>query len=196
MSLRIQQIQSSLQTIFKVARKPKYAIVIMVVAMLLVCFFIWLPNRVLLWQQLFDMSLTIGEKINLFVVLLGGFMTNFDLFDRVSMITLGLLMGINVALVTYYCRRTFRIQKSAGTSIIGIVIGMFGIGCSACGSVLLSSVFGVGIGTVIMGLLPWHGMEFFMISLVILVGSTLYIAYKIEQPLVCGIKVPRKEQIK
>ena len=101
------------------------------------------------------------------------------------------LFGINIALLTYYIRR--RQEKTGNTkaslaSLGGIVSAGLGIGCAACGSVVLTSLLGMfGAGSLLL-LLPLHGAEFGIVGLILLLVSIRYLIKRIQDPLVCPAK--------
>lgn len=96
---------------------------------------------------------------------------------------LAALFGLNAALVFRYMRDQVRINHAAGASVAGILIGLLGIGCAACGSVLLSSLLGAGA----IAALPFGGQEFAWLGLVIMAAATMNIAAKIADPVACAI---------
>ena len=98
------------------------------------------------------------------------------------------LSGINIALLVYYMTHRVKIQHAAGVGVIGIVISMVGVGCGACGSVLLTTLLGVGTGTQLLGWLPFAGIEFSLISIVIVIASSVYLLQTINKPDICPIK--------
>jgi len=100
---------------------------------------------------------------------------------------LAALFGLNVALVYRYMRDQVRINHEAGASVVGILIGLLGVGCAACGSVVLSSLLGVGA----VALLPLHGREFIWLGILVTAYATFNIAAKIAEPGVC--KIPEKK---
>jgi len=80
-------------------------------------------------------------------------------------------------------------KESAGikTSTVGLVLGVLGIGCASCGSLVLASLFSLlGLGGVF-AMLPFGGVEFAVIGLIMLVISTYYLLKKIHDPMVCKI---------
>ncbi|HJV32919.1 MAG TPA: hypothetical protein VJ694_02725 [Patescibacteria group bacterium] len=99
---------------------------------------------------------------------------------------LAALFGLNAALVYRYMREQVRVNHAAGASVVGIVIGLFGVGCAACGSVLIASLLGVGA----VAALPFHGQEFAWLGLAVTAVGTLTIAEKIADPVAC--KIPTK----
>ncbi len=91
---------------------------------------------------------------------------------------LAALFGLNAALIFHYMRDQVRVNHAAGASLAGIVIGLLGVGCAACGSVLLTSLLGIGA----IAALPFGGQEFAWLGIVIIVASTFVIAEKIADP--------------
>jgi len=100
---------------------------------------------------------------------------------------LAALFGLNAALVYRYMREQVRVNHAAGASVAGIVIGLLGVGCAACGSVLLASLLGVGA----IAALPFHGREFAWLGLAVTAVGTLTISEKIAAPAVC--KIPARK---
>lgn len=101
---------------------------------------------------------------------------------------LAALFGLNAALIFHYMRDQVRVNRTAGASAFGVVIGLLGVGCAACGSVLLTSILGVGA----IAALPFGGQEFAWIGLLIIVISTFNIAEKIADPAACRIPAKTK----
>ena len=172
----------------KVLLHPKYAALATIVALSLVVFAAWLPNLRLINASLLSSSLTIGQKITLLASLLGSLETNFTTSSRSLLIASAVLMGIQVALATYYIRQTARLQQDMGVSFIAMSLSLLGLGCASCGSVLLATLFGFGAMTNIVRLLPFKGQEFSILGLAILVFATWHTVRKINQPIVCEVR--------
>jgi len=65
------------------------------------------------------------------------------------------------------------------------VSGIFGVGCAACGSVIVSSLLLlVGAGGVLT-ILPFHGAEFGVLGIIFLWFSIYQLSKRIDDPLVC-----------
>ena len=84
-------------------------------------------------------------------------------------------------------------QASAGVggasavSIGGVVSGVLGIGCAACGTFVLTSVLAlVGAGGLVT-LLPLAGQEFGFLGAGLLLVANYLLLKKLSQPLVCPI---------
>lgn len=89
----------------------------------------------------------------------------------------------------YYFKFRYRLEKEAGMSAIGIFSGILGVGCASCGSVIITSLFGIGMTASVIGVLPLRGQEFGLLGIVFLTVSIVILSQKIQQPLVC---VPKK----
>lgn len=93
---------------------------------------------------------------------------------------LSVLISLNMVLVSYYARSRVRHGRMMGLSVAGAVIGMLGIGCSACGSILLSTLFGIAITTSLVSNLPFGGYEFGVIGIFLILLSTYMVLRRIK----------------
>jgi hypothetical protein len=91
---------------------------------------------------------------------------------------LAALFGANAALVYAYMREQVALRHPAGASAVGIVIGLLGVGCAACGSVVLTSLLGVGF----VAALPFGGRELAWLGLAIMIFALFDIVEKIADP--------------
>lgn len=100
----------------------------------------------------------------------------YDLVTGSALLAIAGLVGVNLALVTYHVREHGLSAEGGGGSAFGVFLGLLGAGCAACGSAILAgvlSLFGVaGLGTV----LPFEGLEFSAVALVVLLLSTYWLA--------------------
>ena len=157
-------------------------------------FSIWLPNINFIRHTTFSQSLTFDQKRGILISSLGAFQTNFTAFSQILTIIVAVLFAINFSIVVYYFIQRVSLYKASGMSLVGIVIGLLGVGCASCGSVLLSSIFGFGVTASFLGVFPLKGKEFGLLSIVILSISTYLVAKKIQDPLFCNI--PRQKKRK
>lgn len=145
----------------------------------------WLPNLQLLWFVWSDASVALADKIILPIRLLGSITTNFTTISASYTVLIALLAGINVSLAVYLMRTRALSGGSALAGLSGIFTGTLGVGCAACGSVLLMSVVGTTAGIGLLGVLPLQGSEFGLIGVALLGYSTYLLAKQIRTPLVC-----------
>ncbi len=149
-----------------------------------------LPNKEVLWQVFSSSAVTLVVKLNLLLSLYGSLFTNYSFFSISSLVITAVLFGINVAFLAYYIRRRQQKAKNTSThlaSIGGLISAALGIGCAACGSIVLTAALGLfGSGGLIL-LLPLHGSEFGVLGIILLLWSINNLANRINDPLVCPL---------
>jgi len=128
-------------------------------------------------------------KLKLITSSLFSIETNFTSFLSFWVIILVAgIAGINIAMLVYLLRRQAKATKEAGASFFGIIAGMVGIGCAACGSVILTSLFGLGFTASLISFLPLDGAEFMILAMLALLFSVYFVSRKIVNPMVCKPK--------
>jgi len=156
----------------------------------------WLSNIKLLIQVIGSSTASVVDKLVIFGSFLGSIGTNFTLFSASYTIAIAIFFGINVAMFVYYIkrRREFVQQGGVATSLGGLVSGMFGIGCAACGTLVLAPLLAlVGAGGII-AFLPFGGQEFGVLGVGMLAFSVVLTAKKIQDPLICAIEEPGNKE--
>jgi hypothetical protein len=176
----------------KLFRRPRVFLVAIVSGTILFLTTLWLPNYRLIQIVLVSDTFSLSQKAQILITSLGSFQTSFTSSDRIFVLLTSVLGGMAIALLLWYMKNSFKIQKEAGMSILGILLSFIGVGCSACGSVIVSSIFGVSSTYWLTSVLPFGGLEFSIISTLILSGSLLYLSKKIQSPIVCHIKLNNK----
>ncbi|MDA1038198.1 MAG: hypothetical protein O2877_00740 [bacterium] len=151
-----------------VFKHPSYLLLAISIAVGITVLAIWLPNISFLRHTAVSSAFTFTEKIDIFWSSLGSLKTNFTLLSRTVTLLIAVLSGINIALFVFYLKTRRKIERSMGTSVLGTVAGLLGVGCTACGSVLLTSIFGIGATASFVGLLPFKGAEFGFLGIIIL----------------------------
>ncbi|GAB7093242.1 hypothetical protein JCM30237_03940 [Halolamina litorea] len=121
-----------------------------------------------------------GPLVGRLQALLGlypGFAGSYSPASATLIVVTSALVGLNIALVTYHFREHGLGAREGGGSLAGVVLGMLGAGCAACGSAMLAgllAVFGVGVG---LTALPLHGLEISLLA----VAATLLSVHWITQ---------------
>lgn len=175
-----------LEALRKVFQRPVYILLTTVVGFVAFALAVWLPNLSLIWSVA-SSSASFSDKINLPLSILGSITSNFSALSATYTIVIAVLLGINISLITYYVRVQKQQLNQAGTkaSTFGIITGAVGIGCAACGSIILNSIIGTAAGASIIGFLPLRGGEFGIIGVLLLGVATYSLAKQIPKPLVC-----------
>lgn len=174
----------------RVFNNPRYFLVSVLAALGLFCALSLLPHTALLRSVVLSGDVSAFEKFNLVVNLLSLAGVNNSVVGKVVVVLTAVLFGVQAAFLLFYIRRR---RTSGGASIAqaaslsGLVAAVFGIGCAACGSVVLTAFLSLIGGTALLTLLPLHGLEFGLLGLGLLIFAVLYLAKKINDPLVCTV---------
>ena len=172
--------------------KPLYVFIAILTAWAVLTFAVLLPNMQLIGVVLFSDTASALEKANFLFSLYGSIGTNFTLVSASSTVVIAVLFGVNVILLLYYIRRVrgavSNVRSTGVAGISGLISGVLGIGCAACGTFVLTSVLAlIGVGGIVT-YLPFKGVEFGFIGVGLLLYSTYSLVSKIDSPLVCRIE--------
>lgn len=91
------------------------------------------------------------------------------------LVAVAALFGANVTLLIYHLREHDLSARQGSGSVLGLVFGVLGAGCAACGTVVLAGVLSL-FGATTLAFLPLEGLEFTLLALVALVASTYWLA--------------------
>jgi len=171
----------------KVFSRIQYVTLATVVTGFVFAFAVWLPNFKLIGEVVFKSSAPFTHKISFLYSLFGSIQTNFSAISASYTIAIAVLFGINVALLVYYIRtrRAALSGSGAALSVGGLVSGVFGIGCAACGTFLFTSTLALFGAGGFLTILPFGGEEFGFLGVGLLVYSIYITSNKITEPLVC-----------
>lgn len=168
-----------------VLKKPSYLALTVVIAIIFFFINLWLANigliKLVYTSGYFDFQdkiLTLIDPIDLV-------QSAFTFKSIIFTFILSLLLGINFSFYIYFLKRKILVNKSLGTSAIGVISGFLGIGCPACGSVILTTIFGLSLTTSLISFLPFNGTEFQILAILAIIFSIYLISKKIQDPLVC-----------
>lgn len=177
---------------FKVLRdvlsKPGYLLLALIVSFLIFSLAVWLRNLPFLETILTSSAFSIPDKIILFIKFLGGIATNITPFSAFLIISMSILFGVNAALFAYYLIQQRKMPRKEGVGIVGaFVSGIFGVGCSSCGSFLLGSVLASFGASGLIASLPLRGEEFSILSIILLLLSIIWVSKGIQKSKVCKL---------
>lgn len=183
-----QAILAILISLREVFGRPSYIFLSIGIFIAVLLFAIWLPNITFLTHTATSDTFTLSQKVGIITSTLGGLKTNFSFSSRTLTILVSLLFAINMSFLVFYLLRAAKLNRFAGLGISGFALGLIGIGCATCGSVILSAFFGIGATAGFIGFFPFKGGEFGIISITLLSLSIYLLSKKIKNPLVCNAK--------
>lgn len=183
----IRDVSLVIKMLGKIFRSPGYLLVTLFSASAVFVISIWLPNFGLMKSVIFSESISFFDKFIFLWNSLGAIQTNFTSFAAFMLIAVSILLGVNMSMVVYYFRKRIAFQKASGGGIVGVLLGLVGVGCASCGSIVLSSLIGVGAAASFVGFLPLKGQEFSILSIIVLLFALYITAKKASDPLVCDV---------
>jgi hypothetical protein len=146
------------------------------------------PNASVIKTYLTASTLSVLEKISFIGALYQSFITNHSWYSRIALILIALLCSTYISLLLYYVK-TRRVQSRDARlhigSIGGVIAGVLGIGCAACGSIILTSILTLFGGSGLLLLLPLHGAEISILSIGLLLWVNYFLIQKIHTPRTC-----------
>ncbi len=147
---------------------------------------LWIANYQLFWSVLTSSSFSVWEKLTVLAASFGLFTSNFTFGSQVLIVLSSLLGGITVSILFVQMSKQVA-SKNTGAGLGGVVLSMVGVGCGACGSIILSTLFGLSAGQWLTALLPFKGVEFGVLGILILVVSIVRLSYRLHFPQACKL---------
>jgi hypothetical protein len=120
--------------------------------------------------------LTLGDKAVVLLELFPFVGTSYAVHTGLPLVAIAVLSGVDLALVTYHVREHGLSREAGGGSAVGVVLGLLGAGCAACGSAILAGLLSLVGAAGLVTALPLEGFEFSLLALVVLVLSLYWLA--------------------
>ncbi len=175
----------------KVFRNWSYGLLAIAVSSAAFAFATWYPNFGLMLRTIVSPNLPLVDRLLFPIGLLGTIGTSFSLLSAAYTIALVILLGISIAMVVFVFRRrtsTPQPRKGIVATLLGTMSGLLGIGCAACGSLLLAPLLATSGGVALLSALPLRGGEFGLLGVLLLMFSIYATAREIQTPMTCRIK--------
>ena len=181
---------SNLRVAFgQVFAHPSYIGLAVVLAIVVFLLAVWFPNFRLIGEVFLDPNTPLAAALGIALSLLGGISTNFSLLSAGYTIAIAVHFGLVIAMVAYLAqqRRIAAARRSIAIGSGAMASGVLGIGCAACGSlilgVLLPSLGAAGA----LAALPLQGEEFGILSVALLFVSLLLVSKNIAESTACPL---------
>lgn len=180
MRRQLENLRAAFERVFACAWYIALAAALAALAFLLA---VWFPNLGLIAEVFSGPDVPLAAKLGLALSLLGGIATNFSLLSAGYTIAVAVLFGIVAAMIAWLLRQ--RRVAAAGQNIAvgstGLASGIVGIGCAACGSLILGTILPSMGAASALAALPLAGQEFGMLSVALLFVSLLLVSRNIAQ---------------
>lgn len=150
---------------------PTYALLAMVTAAVSLTLFVTSLNLPLVSDLVIGGQLPLRGRVRILLELYPFVGTSFGALQGLVLVAVAALAGLDVSLAVYHFREHGVGLQEGSSSVAGIVLGFLGAGCAACGSAVLLGLLGLlGVSTSLL-FLPLEGLEFALLSLVVLLLS-------------------------
>lgn len=173
------------KSITEIAHRPWYLLLGLLCGIALLLFQVWLSNVQLLQYIFGTPAFGVWQKFELIILGISMLRTNFTWLGQVLVLVTTFLSSMNFLLLVYYFQKNGSFFRQSGVGILGLLLGVSGLGCSVCGSVILTIFIGITLTTTVLGLLPFGGFEISLLGLVILLGNLWYIGIKLQKIQIC-----------
>ena len=184
---RLNHVRTALR---EVLVRPSYAALAAAVGIVAFLLALWLPNIALLREVFSDGQVPLEAKLGIAASLLAGIATNFSLFSASCTVAIAILLGLDMALVVYLFRQK-RAAAAGGNFVLGsggVASGLVGVGCAACGSLIVGGLVpSLGVAGALASL-PLQGEEFGILSVALLSLSLMFVSKSIAEPPACPIE--------
>jgi hypothetical protein len=158
-----------------------------VLAIMAFLFAVWFPNFGLIGEVFATSSVSLTDKLSLAISLLGGIGTNFSLLSASYTVAIAVLFGANASMIVYLLKRkrAAGVGQNIAVGSGGMASGALGIGCAACGSLILGTALPF-VGTAgALAMLPLQGGEFGILGVALLLVSLSLLSKTIAAPTSC-----------
>jgi hypothetical protein len=154
---------------------PGYAVLAVVAALAGLSLFVLSLNVSLAGFALAG-DLALGARLRILVGLYPFVGSAYGPLQGALLVFVSLLLGVDVAMATYHFREHRVTVEASGASAVGVLLATLGAGCAACGVPILLGVLSLlGIPSAAL-LLPFDGLEFAVLAVVVLTLSIHWLA--------------------
>ena len=186
MTRHVNNLRTALARVFV---RPAYIALAGALALPIFLLAVWLPNLGLLAKVWSDADISATTTLGIALSLLGGIGTNFSLLAAGYTVATAVLFGLTAAMIVYLARR--RGVATAGRGIAvgtgAMASGVLGLGCAACGSLILGMVLPALGAAGALAVLPLKGEEFGVLGIALLVVALVLVSKSIAESTSCSL---------
>ena len=170
---------------FDQLRGPRYA-ALFVLSLIVIYILLSLVPHMREISEISEFDMLVGADGTVILALLWSLLMHSATNTFLVTLIVSVLSACNIVLlVRYYQLHGEVLLKTSGKGVFGMILGVLGIGCSACGTLALTAVLGtLGLGWIVT-FLPFHGMEIYLIGIGLLLFSMYQLNALIHKPLTC-----------
>jgi len=168
---------------------PAYLLLAGALAAIAFLLAVWFPNLGLIAEVFASADAPLAAGFGFALSLLGGIVTNFSALAAAYTVAIAVLFGVTAAMTAYLLRQK-RLAAAGRNIALGtgaVASGVLGVGCAACGSLVLGAVFPSFAAAGALAVLPLQGEEFGILSVMLLFVSLLLVSRSIAGSVACPV---------
>ncbi|WP_266081783.1 hypothetical protein [Haladaptatus caseinilyticus] len=169
------------RTIRHILSIPRYAALFIASFLFGLSVFVISQNIELVQTVIFGKYMTAPQKLSVLAHLFPIIGSAFTPIKAWFLLVSSAFFGMNFSMIIYHFRNNKLNLQSGTGSAIGMLFGTLGAGCAACGSVMLTGLLSFLGATSILTLLPFDGLSFSIIALIIFTLSMYRLADAIDR---------------
>jgi len=164
------------RTVRLVNSSPGYAVLSAVAGFVGLNVFVLTQNLDLFFSVVVGGSLPLTSRVGVVVGLYPLVGTAFTLMESGLLVIVAVLFGVNLSMLTYQFREHGLSIREGSGSAAGMLLGVLGAGCAACGTAILAGILSLVGAAGVATLLPLEGMELLLLAFAMLVLSVYWLA--------------------
>lgn len=168
---------------------PRYLALAVVTAFTALTIFVTTLNATLVIDLVIGGALPLAGRLRILSELYPFIGTSFDTTQGAILLVVAALTGVDVALAVYHFREHGVSVREGGAGAVGVLLGVLGAGCAACGSAILFGLLALFGATSAVLLLPLEGLEFALLAIGVLVLSIHWLVEGMRGGLVNGCPI-------
>lgn len=163
----------------------RYISIASIISLLFFILFLAL-SQITVVLEFFSTQAAFVDKVEIVGIILYNSLVEMSIMQSLYLALLSVLSGTQVSLLIFLIKRESQTRGSLSRSIGGMILGVVGVGCSACGSILIVSIFSlfIGTGNALLFLSQW-GWLIGIVGIGILLYAIVYTLRIIHRPQVC-----------
>lgn len=179
------------RTIRLVLSIPQYTVLAFLYGVLGLSVFVFVRNLAVLQQVILFGNLPLSSRVQVLVGMYPAFGSAYTIQQTMVLVTTAVLVGINLAMVTYHFREHRVSLRGSSGGVGGVVLGTFGGGCAACGSAVFAGILSMVGASGVLTALPLDGLEFALLAIATLILSTYWTADGMRGGEIAGCPIDR-----
>lgn len=155
---------------------PQYTMFAVIYGLLGLSVFVFARNVTILQRVIVFGTLPLESRFHVLIQMYPGIGSAYTVTQTVMLVATAALVGINLSMVTYHFREHGVSLREGSGGVSGVVLGILGGGCAACGSAVFAGLLSMVGAAGVLTILPLDGLEFALLALAILMLSIYWLA--------------------